>query len=469
MNLKEYLLFALSLIISFQIYAQPKWTYRYRIDFPDSDTAYVRPYLCSVNENGRLYVISSKITDINAHNAIWYADSNDVAFNKMIDYDLNGDSDTLMGNLYVLRGIATLKNDVIINGSVPFSRSKPNTVSSQYYYQNGDTNLVEKYGFYHIGSGYGTYINGLAVSKDSFAFTGITYQTSTRIYNFTQSLTSPARGSYIPPAFYGQEVGGHDGSGISTIRDVAVLPNGDYNNTETPFFTSRNSVPPFSGGIGLWVGGTQTNPGTYSCQRVVDPASELIFDRTIPNGITVDKFNRLWVAGTDSTRRWVKAYELTGTFALAVDELPSQFSSSNPDPNGAPMLAPADVALTPDGLTAYVIDIIQKCAFKFQYGEFTYVEDKNNNSLPKEFVLAQNFPNPFNPSTFIYFNLPNASKIKLVVTDPLGKVIANLIDEYLPAGKHYRIFNANELKSGVYFYSLITDYGTQTKKMLLLK
>lgn len=89
------------------------------------------------------------------------------------------------------------------------------------------------------------------------------------------------------------------------------------------------------------------------------------------------------------------------------------------------MLAPADVALTPDGLTAYVIDIIQKCAFKFQYGEFTYVEDKNNNSLPKEFVLAQNVPNPFNPSTFIYFNLPKASKIKLVVTDPLGKVIAN--------------------------------------------
>lgn len=135
-----------------------------------------------------------------------YADSNDVVFNKMIDYDLNGDSDTLMGNLYVLRGIATLKNDVIINGSIPFTRSKPNTVSSQYYYQNGDTNLVEKYGFYHIGSGYGTYINGLAVSKDSFAFTSITYQTSTRIYNFTQSLTSPARGSFIPPAFYGQEV-----------------------------------------------------------------------------------------------------------------------------------------------------------------------------------------------------------------------------------------------------------------------
>lgn len=71
-----------------------------------------------------------------------------------------------MDNLYVLRGIATLKNDIIINGSIPFNRSKPNTVSSKYYYQNGDTNLVEKYGFYHIGSDYGTYVNGLAVSKD---------------------------------------------------------------------------------------------------------------------------------------------------------------------------------------------------------------------------------------------------------------------------------------------------------------
>ncbi|MEJ5305391.1 MAG: T9SS type A sorting domain-containing protein [Ignavibacteria bacterium] len=465
MKIKFTTLMILLFVISI-LQAQPKWTYRYTIHFPESDTAFVRPYLCSVDETGRLYVISSKIVDVKAHNAIWYADSTDLVMKKMIDYDLNGDSDTLTGNLYILRGIATLKRDVIINGSVPFTRSKPNTVASQYYYTNGDTNLVEKFGFYHTGSGYGTYINGLAVSKDSFAFTGISYQTSVRLYNFTKSITSPARGSYVPPATYGQEPGGHDGSGLSTIRDVAVLPNGDYNNTETPWYTSRNSNPPISGGIAVWVGGTQASPGTYSGQRVIDPYSYLSFDRSVPYGITVDKFNRLWVAGTDSTRRWVKAFELTGTFAIDVAELPSQNSSTNPDPEGAPMISPADVALTPDGLTAYVTDLTNRCVYKFQYGEFTSVSDK---SLPVDFKLEQNFPNPFNPSTLISFSIPQAMDVKLIVTNSLGQKVATLVDEFLQAGKHVKVFNAQNLVSGVYYYTLITSKGSISKKMILAK
>lgn len=459
------ILFMVFLIVN--LIAQPKWTYRYQINFPESDTAFVRPYLCSVDERGRLYVISSKIVDVRARNAIWYCDSTDLVMKKMIDYDLNGESDTLTGNLYILRGIATLKTDVIINGSVPFPRSRPNTVASQYYYKDGDTTQVEKYGFYHTGSGYGTFINGLAVSKDSFAFTGISFQTSVRLYNFTRSVTSPARGSYVPPPTYGQEPGGHDGTGLSTIRDVAVLPNGDYNNTETPWYTSRNSNPPISGGIAVWVGGNQSSPGTYSAQRVIDPFAYLSFDRSLPYGITVDKFNRLWVAGTDSTRRWVKAFELTGTFAMDVAELPSQFSSANPDPSGAPMVAPADVALTPDGLTAYVTDIVNRCVYKFQFGEFTSVDEKS--VRPEDFKLEQNFPNPFNPSTFITFTLPEAMNVKLVVTNSLGQEVQTLVDGYLNAGKHVKLFDAKNLVSGVYYYTLSTPKGTISKKMILAK
>lgn len=461
------ILVVLSLISILNILlAQPRWTYRYQINFPESDTAFVRPYLCSVDENGRLYVISSKIVDVNAHNAIWYADSTDLVMKKMIDYDLNGESDTLTGNLYVLRGIATLKSDVIINGSVPFPRSKPNTVASQYYYTNGDTNLVEKFGFYHTGSGYGTYLNGLAVSKDSFAFTGISYQTSVRFYNFTKSITTPARGSYVPPPTYGQEPRGHDGTGLSTIRDVAVIPDGDYNNTETPWYTSRNSNPPIVGGIAVWNGGTQQSPGTYQGQRVVDAFSFLSFDRTVPYGITVDKDNRLWVAGTDSTRRWVKAFQVDGIFAMDVDELPSQNSSTNPDPNGAPMIAPSDVALTPDGLTAYVTDLENRCVYKFQYGDFTSV--KSDRPI-FDFKLEQNFPNPFNPSTLIALELPEAMNVKLVVTNSLGQEVATLSNENLNAGRHVKIFRGENLTSGVYYYSLITQRGIITKKMILAK
>lgn len=467
MKIRTFLFALLVVGLVVNLFSQPKWTYRYTIKFPDSDTAFVRPYLCSVDESGRLYVISSKIVDTRAHNAIWYCDSTDLVMKKMIDYDLNGDSDTLTGNLYILRGIATLKRDVIINGSVPFPRSKPNTVASQYYYKDGDTTQVEKFGFYHTGSGYGTYINGLAVSKDSFAFTGISYQTSVRLYNFTKTIVSPARGSYVPPPTYGQEPGGHDGTGLSTIRDVAVLPDGDYNNTETPWYTSRNSNPPISGGIAVWVGGTQLSPGTYTAQRVIDPFAYLSFDRSLPYGITVDKFNRLWVAGTDSTRRWVKAFELTGTFAIDVAELPSQNSATNPDPNGAPMIAPADVALTPDGLTAYVTDIENRCVYKFQFGDFTSTDDKP--TRPFDFSLEQNFPNPFNPSTLISFTIPEAMNVKLVVRNSLGQEVQTLVDEYMPAGKHVKTFNAKNFVSGVYYYTLITPKGTLSKKMILAK
>lgn len=467
MKIRTFLFALLVVGLVVNLFSQPKWTYRYTIKFPDSDTAFVRPYLCSVDESGRLYVISSKIVDTRAHNAIWYCDSTDLVMKKMIDYDLNGDSDTLTGNLYILRGIATLKRDVIINGSVPFPRSKPNTVASQYYYKDGDTTQVEKFGFYHTGSGYGTYINGLAVSKDSFAFTGISYQTSVRLYNFTKTIVSPARGSFVPPPTYGQEPGGHDGTGLSTIRDVAVLPDGDYNNTETPWYTSRNSNPPISGGIAVWVGGTQLSPGTYTAQRVIDPFAYLSFDRSLPYGITVDKFNRLWVAGTDSTRRWVKAFELTGTFAIDVAELPSQNSATNPDPNGAPMIAPADVALTPDGLTAYVTDIENRCVYKFQFGDFTSTDDKP--TRPFDFSLEQNFPNPFNPSTLISFTIPEAMNVKLVVRNSLGQEVQTLVDEYMPAGKHVKTFNAKNFVSGVYYYTLITPKGTLSKKMILAK
>jgi hypothetical protein len=461
---------AITLILcsSLQIYSQPKWTYRYKIDFPSSDTSFVQPYLCAINQNGRLYVISSKVTNVNARNAIYYADSTDLVFKKMIDFDLNGDSDSLTGNIGALRGIAALKNDIIVNANVPFPRSKPNTVASQYYYKNADTTRVEKFGFYHTGSGYGTYVNGISVSKDSIAFTGVSYLSTTRLYNFSYGKTSPARGSYLPPPTYGQESGGHDGTGLSTIRDVALLPNGDYNNTETPWYTTRNSNPPaISGGIGLWAGGTQSSPGTYSCQRVTDATSLLVFDRTIPNGITVDKNNRLWVAGTDSTRRWVKAFDMLGNFAMELAELPSQNSGTNPDPTGAPLKAPSDVALTSDALTAYVIDAVNRCAYKYQFGTFVDVED--NTQAPFEFKLEQNFPNPFNPSTFISFTIPNDMSVKLIVSNSLGQQISTLIDGFVKAGKHHRVFDAAGLASGVYYYTLITEKKVLSNKMILTK
>jgi hypothetical protein len=97
--------------------------------------------------------------------------------------------------------------------------------------------------------------------------------------------------------------------------------------------------------------------------------------------------------------------------------------------------------------------------------------------IPTEFSLGQNYPNPFNPSTTISFDLPKQSFVSMKVFDLLGREVAVIVSEELPAGNYKRQWNAQNLSSGIYFYRLQarqTSSGqagtfTQTKKLLLLK
>ena len=83
--------------------------------------------------------------------------------------------------------------------------------------------------------------------------------------------------------------------------------------------------------------------------------------------------------------------------------------------------------------------------------------------------LNQNFPNPFNPTTTISFELSEASTTTLTVYDTLGRLVSELVNTTLSAGNHSYNFEALGLSSGIYFYKLNTNTGTQVKKMLLLK
>jgi hypothetical protein len=91
------------------------------------------------------------------------------------------------------------------------------------------------------------------------------------------------------------------------------------------------------------------------------------------------------------------------------------------------------------------------------------------NTIPSEISLQQNYPNPFNPSTIIEYSLQESGKVKLDVFDVLGQHVANVIELDQSAG-HYKVsFNADQLTSGIYFYSLTTNNITLTKKMIVLK
>ncbi len=95
--------------------------------------------------------------------------------------------------------------------------------------------------------------------------------------------------------------------------------------------------------------------------------------------------------------------------------------------------------------------------------------DDNQNDLATDFNLEQNFPNPFNPTTTISYELPFASNVKLNVYDELGKVVASLVDEQQNAGAYSVVFDGSKLSSGIYFYRFHTDNFTQTRKLVLLK
>ena len=89
--------------------------------------------------------------------------------------------------------------------------------------------------------------------------------------------------------------------------------------------------------------------------------------------------------------------------------------------------------------------------------------------IPEDFFLYSNYPNPFNSSTKIKYQIPFQSTVSLKVYDILGNEIATLVNEVEPAGKYEVGFTENNLPSGIYFYTLQAGNYTQTKKMILLK
>lgn len=88
---------------------------------------------------------------------------------------------------------------------------------------------------------------------------------------------------------------------------------------------------------------------------------------------------------------------------------------------------------------------------------------------PLKFNLQQNFPNPFNPKTKINFTLEKESKTLLEIYDSTGGKVSTLLNKDLPAGQFSLHWDGRGFSSGVYLYSLTTEYYSQSRKMVLLK
>ncbi len=99
---------------------------------------------------------------------------------------------------------------------------------------------------------------------------------------------------------------------------------------------------------------------------------------------------------------------------------------------------------------------------------------KNISSENSNKATIENYPNPFNPSTTITYNIPfsvtEENSVQIKIFNPLGQEISKLVDERKPAGNYSVKFDGSELSSGMYFYILsVNGYKVQTKRMMLLK
>lgn len=102
-------------------------------------------------------------------------------------------------------------------------------------------------------------------------------------------------------------------------------------------------------------------------------------------------------------------------------------------------------------------------------GRFEYSNEIEIDITPDNFSLFQNFPNPFNPSTTIRYQIANESKVEIRIYDMLGSEVLTLLNENKQAGTYEVQLNAENLSSGTYVYRITADGFVESKKMILMK
>ncbi len=137
--------------------------------------------------------------------------------------------------------------------------------------------------------------------------------------------------------------------------------------------------------------------------------------------------------------------------------------------NGTSVFVPNGAEICADFITVhfggmYTAGPSGTCAGGTVTGDIEEVE-----TIPTEFALYQNYPNPFNPSTLIKYEVPENSFVSIRVYDLLGEELATLVNEEKSAGSYDVNFDAGQLASGFYIYTIEAGSFVETKKMMLMK
>jgi hypothetical protein len=104
-------------------------------------------------------------------------------------------------------------------------------------------------------------------------------------------------------------------------------------------------------------------------------------------------------------------------------------------------------------------------------GNYEYFKLKDNViiGIPNKFEISQNYPNPYNPTSKIDFEIPYDVFVSIKIYDVLGREIKTLVNEFKKAGYYSLNFNATSFASGTYFYKMVAGNYSQSKRMLYIK
>lgn len=139
--------------------------------------------------------------------------------------------------------------------------------------------------------------------------------------------------------------------------------------------------------------------------------------------------------------------------------------------NGVPVPNQGDTTVTPLVTTEYLLASVGEVAESRSVTVNAVVADVGggDDGLPDRFALKENYPNPFNPSTTIAFDLPERSFVRIAVHDALGRQMALLVGEDRSAGSHAVTWTAAGMPSGVYYCRMQAGTFAETRKLLLLR
>lgn len=191
------------------------------------------------------------------------------------------------------------------------------------------------------------------------------------------------------------------------------------------------------------------------------------------SAVSLDKSGNVYVTGysTNISTAFDYAtmkYNTDGDLSWIINYTNSDFSGSSDEPFAMFVDASGIVYVT--GMSA-----LDYAAIK--YVPIPVSVENSPRNIPNQFALEQNYPNPFNPTTKIKYTIPSVGTslmkflqfVQLKVYDVIGNEVATLVNEEKPAGSYEVTFDASQLSSGIYFYTLKAGSFTETKKMALMK